>query len=323
MPSTDPKIRNRVQNWYIVVQARRLVDAGYTKTATAERLGVSRRSMTRWSQDEELWAAAAVAPDREAVGPAKGRPWRPLQVLADAVDAAERPADGQQKPPGTSGPGNASPSETSPPTTTPGHHPEQNAHARENATPDATPRHDATAQTDTEPTGRERAQNASNADDSRHGTRQDATEPARGTNPPNAPQVPAQREDGADRRRYDGLAGTAIGKALARHRVDPSPLDTTPELDLLRATAEDYVLRRSETPCPACRRGMPPDPDVVARLADKISTAADRLVKARQSDAIPRGEFIRFMGELGRSIRRHCDRLTAEAISEDVLSFRP
>lgn len=96
---TAVTIRNRVTRWYLVVQARRLIDAGWNVTATAERLGIGRRTVTRWRGDSELWQAAAVAPDSEAVGPPKRNPTA-LEVLsAAAVGPNGPPPDNPKKTP--------------------------------------------------------------------------------------------------------------------------------------------------------------------------------------------------------------------------------
>lgn len=83
---TPPTIRNRVRRWYLVVQARRLLEAGYTQQDTAERLGITARSIRTWKADDELWTAAAVASDHEAVGPPKRTPSTALRALQDATE---------------------------------------------------------------------------------------------------------------------------------------------------------------------------------------------------------------------------------------------
>lgn len=368
MPSTDPNIRKRVRRWYQVVQARRLRDAGYTQPDVAERLGIGERTVQRWEADGELWAAAAVAPDREAVGPSKRAPWRPLEVLADAVDAAERATASQPAPPQKHHPsGESVPDVTRAAGIERDNNTEHGDTEHDGAATGGDGRHGGTAH-DAATRGDQAAGNgdggaagrgelATGSDDTatadgdprppgatipatRHGDtprtrhggdgdrdgRHDSRHPdaitAQGTNTPGS-QV-ARAGDGQRAARYAGLGDTPTGRAYDVHRRDPDPLDTLPELDLLRAAAEQYV-RHCEglPPCGECGAGFPPDPNTLGALADKISKAAERVLKIRQADAIPRGQFLQFMHDLGRSIRKHCTEEQAAAISEDVLSFRP
>lgn len=83
--NTPAAVRNRTRRWYLVVQARRLLDAGYSQKETGERLGIASRSLRRWKNDRELWAAAAVAPDHEAVGPPKRTTSVALRTLQDTT----------------------------------------------------------------------------------------------------------------------------------------------------------------------------------------------------------------------------------------------
>jgi hypothetical protein len=188
--------------WYLVVQARRLLDAGYTGKDAADRLGIHPASITRWKSDPELWEAAFKAPDHEAVGPPKKTTSTALQTLqAATAHAAKREAP---------------------------HAPADTQHA-EHRGPE--PRRG----TDTSKADTSIVDASSNSDSAlvKNGT---------SNNGNGLGYLAPHQRDEPQRGRYDGLTGTKVGERTAHHEARGDALDVTAELALTRGLLERMAL---------------------------------------------------------------------------------
>lgn len=323
MSHTAPSIRNRVRRWYLVVQARRLRDAGYKQLETAERLGITDRTVRRWEADAELWEAAWHAPDHEAVGP-------PLKTKRPAFDVLQQAHAAQFA-------RSAAPS------------PAKNPATPDEKFPDPSPTSTTTPDTDTpDSTEGERTTGPSEAADGHQGPEQDTrtprdatkgheARPGRTNGPTSGHRALEPREstdsgsttlyarvpDEPRRGRYVGLVGTEVGNRVTRHESDPDPLDVHGELAMARSLLESYVLaQENAVPCDECGQKPAPDISRAGQLLDRISKMVQRVEDIRARDAISRKDFMRFCAELGRSLREHCTPEQARMIADNMMSLK-
>lgn len=324
MSHTAPSIRNRVNRWYLVVQARRLHDAGYTQKEIGQRLGRAARTIRRWKADDELWEAALHAPDGEAVGP-------PLRTKRPAFDVLQQAAAAQlarsAAPPLAKNP--ATPTDEKYPDPSPTCTTTPHTDTRDSTEGDSTTRTSETAdgQEGREPdtrtprdatTGHEARPARTNGTGSGHR----ALEP-RESSDTGATTLYARVPDEARRGRYVGLVGTDVGAGVLRHEADPSPLDVTGELAMARSLLESYVLaQENAVPCDECGQKPAPDISRAGQLLDRISKMVQRVEDIRARDAISRKDFMRFCAELGRSLREHCTPEQASQIADNMMSLK-
>jgi hypothetical protein len=115
--------------------------------------------------------------------------------------------------------------------------------------------------------------------------------------------------------RYSLTHRETIGHLIQEHRESPDPLDTTEEIAVLRALAEDYLSTKHGT--------ENFDPETAAKLIEQVGKQVARIQSALAQNAISRKDFLRVMTEMGRAVEaRVADSHVLEKIRDDWSSIR-
>lgn len=140
--------------------------------------------------------------------------------------------------------------------------------------------------------------------------------------------------------RYSKVQHESLRELLAKMEDDPDPLDTKPEIALLRALVHDWTDRytdlvdallawNQEEYREAEEEGRPPRParipeiHEVRPLLSEISKSVARIERAQAQNAISRPDLMRLMQEMARVVERHVeDPDVLEAIKDGWLEIR-
>lgn len=140
--------------------------------------------------------------------------------------------------------------------------------------------------------------------------------------------------------RYSTIRHESVRELAEKMAAEADPLDTRPELALLRALLHDWIdryheltdalfawnqaeYRQAEEEGRKARPKQIPEIQDVRPLLAEISKIVARIEKARAQNAISRPELMRLMQEMARVVEHHVhDENTLQAIKEGWLEIR-